>query len=146
MRKCAIVVFVRSYGMLVEIENRGPQLVQLMNAYRNRRSAGFRSSDRQSGHVARSGELTALLLPVRLRLETILNELRTSPSRSCVTSQLVMIAAGGRLECNALTNVHNVLMFGTSISISTPSSVFATAPPRQNRSASRFANGRKPTP
>jgi len=55
-RNCFIVVFGRSYGMRSRMLKRGPQLVQFVKGYKCRRSDGSKTSFRQSGHVARSGE------------------------------------------------------------------------------------------
>ena len=43
--------------------NRGPQLVQLMNGYLNRGSAGSASSRRQSAQVAASAAISARRRP-----------------------------------------------------------------------------------
>ena len=63
----AIVVSGRSYGTSRTMVNRGPQLVQLMNGYPWRRSAGSASSRRQSAQVAVSAETRVRRSPVRLR-------------------------------------------------------------------------------
>ena len=52
-----------SYGTSRTMVNRGPQLVQLMNGYRNLRSAGSDSSRRQSAHVAVSAATRVLRRP-----------------------------------------------------------------------------------
>ena len=61
-----MLVFARSYGTRSMIENRGPQLVQLMKGYRHRRSPGVNSSRLQSSQMTISGEISALGSPLLL--------------------------------------------------------------------------------
>src|SRR5581483_4396486 len=53
----AIEVYGRSYGMSWTIVNLGPQFVQLINGYPQRRSAGSNNSRKQSSQMATSGEM-----------------------------------------------------------------------------------------
>ena len=56
------------------MEYLAPQLVQFMKGYLKRLSSGEKSSRRQSGHVAMSGE-TRVNLPSSGRLSSILKSL-----------------------------------------------------------------------
>src|SRR5450759_914993 len=61
MVKPTIVVYGRSYGMSRMMVYRGPQLVQLVKAYPNRRLRGSVQSARHWAHVAMCGEISANL-------------------------------------------------------------------------------------
>ena len=80
--------------------NRGPQFVQLTKGYRNRRSAGSRSSRRQSSQVAESAEISVSAAPPP-GLATISNP--ASPvagiSRTCTSSTT---ASGGAWAFSAV--------------------------------------------
>ena len=61
--KSAIVVAGRSYGASRVIVKRGPQFVQLVNAYRKRRLVGSKISSTHSAQVARSAGMAIRLVP-----------------------------------------------------------------------------------
>ena len=69
----AIVVSGRSYGTSRTMVNLGPQLVQLMNGYLWRRSAGSASSRRQSAQVAVSADTRVRRSPVWASLAAMTN-------------------------------------------------------------------------
>ena len=124
--------------------NRGPQLVQLMNGYSCRRSAGSLSSRRQSAQVAVSADTRVRRSPEPASLAAMTN----SADRRGVTAVVVtrsILASGGAsrssLRRNSLTAAA-----GPSISANTPSRSLPTSPVRPRPVASAYTNGRKPTP
>ena len=75
------------------IVNRGPQFVQLMKGYRNRRSRGFINSRKQSSQILTSGEISAFAA-ARMLLALIRNTVSccNSASRGAIP---VIFASGG---------------------------------------------------
>ena len=88
------------------IENRGPQLVQLMNGYRWRRSAGSRISARQSAHTSRSGETRVVAEPVRSVL--MMRKPLSEAGAISLVSTCWMMAAGGGEVMRAVMNASMV--------------------------------------
>src|SRR6516165_5788268 len=67
MANADMVVAGRSYGNSRMMVNRGPQLVQVTNGCRYRRSCGSKSSATQSSHTAMSGGM-GVVAPETVRL------------------------------------------------------------------------------
>ena len=143
MAKPAIVVSGLSYGTSRTIVNRGPQFVQLMNGYRNLRSAGSDSSRRQSGHVAVSAATRVLRCPSG-PLATIWNDAAPSGARPVVVIRSIR-ASGGASVSKTRRNSRTA-PGGPSTSANTPSTSLPTRPPSPRPVASEYTNGRKPTP
>src|SRR5215218_10077780 len=111
--------------------NRGPQLVQLMNGYRWRRSAGSASSRRQSAQVAVSGETRVWRSPPA-RLGAIANP--DDPVGSSGVAVTRSITARGAVSA------------APSTSTNTPPASLPTSPASPSRPARACTNGRNPTP
>src|SRR6476659_5906745 len=141
--KAAMVVAGRSYGTSRTIVKRGPQFVQLVNAYPYRRFDGSRISARHSPQVARSGGIETSS-PSLSRLATITN----SPVSSCgigFHERLRISAAGGgavRIPWRNVSRAPSV----PNASMVTPRESFDTRPFTPLSSASRQIQGRNPTP
>ena len=125
------------------IVNRGPQLVQLMNGYRYRRSAGSASSDRQSAQVAVSAGTRARRGPPG-SLGTMAKLAAPSGASGRAVTRSTL-ASGGASRSSERRN--SLTASGApSTSAKTPSTSLPTRPPRPRRVASAYTNGRKPTP
>src|SRR5215211_5300146 len=117
--------------------NRGPQLVQLMNGYRWRRSAGSASSRGQSAQVAVSGETRVWRSPPA-RLGAIANpDAPVGSSGVAVTRSIT--ARGGASAASASRN-RSTVSAAPSTSTNTPPASLPTSPARA------CTNGRNPTP
>src|SRR5690242_14583561 len=81
---------------------RGPQLVQFVNAYPNRRLAGSVVSARQASQVATSGEINANS-PVSARLSRIAKPASPTGGISATTVSWIQ-ASGGASDTIASTN------------------------------------------
>ena len=90
----AIVVSGRSYGTSRTMVNRGPQLVQLMNGYSWRRSAGSASSRRQSAQVAVSAETRVRRSPVWLSLAAMTKDAERTGRRARVVTRSILASGG----------------------------------------------------
>src|SRR5215218_9448175 len=123
--------------------NRGPQLVQLMNGYRWRRSAGSASSRRQSAQVAVSGETSVWRSPPA-RLSAIANpDAPVGSSGVAVTRSIT--ARGGASAASASRN-RSTVSAAPSTSTNTPPASLPTSPASPSRPARACTNGRNPTP
>ena len=138
--------------------NLGPQLVQLMNGYPNRRSAGSMSSRRQSAQVAVSGDTR-----VRRRPADPPGPAGPFESAAPAGSLAAMAKDADRLGVMALVVTRSILASGgasrssrrrnsltaaagPSTSTNTPSMSLPTSPARPSPVARVYTNGRKPTP
>src|ERR1700753_48470 len=86
MVKGAIVVSGRSDGTARTMVYRGTKLVQLMNGYSWRRSAGSASSRRQSAQVAVSAEIRVRRSPVWLSLAAMTKDAERAGRRALVVT------------------------------------------------------------
>src|SRR5215471_4812669 len=123
--------------------NRGPQLVQLMNGYACRRSAGSRSSARQSSHMALSADTRAVR-----RAPGALGAIENPAlPYGCICSETTWStrASGGASRRTANRNSATAAR-EPSTSANTPSESLPTKPDRPSRAASAWTNGRNPTP
>jgi hypothetical protein len=133
--------------------NRGPQLVQLMNGYRCRRSAGSASSRRQSAQVAVSAAIRVRRVPAVsmacvslpcVSLATISKEAVPAGAMVVVVTRSIL-ARGGASSAMARKNSRTAAGW-PSTSANTPSTSLPTNPPSPRRVASAYTKGRKPTP
>ena len=125
--------------------NRGPQLVQLMNGYPNRRSAGSASSRRQSAQVAVSADTRVRRSPAP---GDSLAAMTKDADRRGVTALVVtrsILASGGASRSSRRRKSLTVAA-GPSTSTNTPSRSLPTSPVRPRPVARVYTNGRKPTP
>ncbi len=122
---------------------RGPQLVQLMNGYPNRRSAGSQSSRRQSAQVAVSADTR-----VRRGPADWLAAMAKDADRCGVTALMVTrsILASGGASRSSRSRKSLTVAAGPSTSTNTPSRSLPTNPVRPSPVARVYTNGRKPTP
>src|SRR3984885_16344575 len=123
--------------------NLGPQLVQLMNGYRNLLSAGSASSCRQSAQVAVSAAIRVLRRPVGTLATIAKNAVPAGAIAVAVTRST--LASGGASLISAPRNSRTAAG-GPSTSANTPSMSLPTSPARPRRVASAYTKGRKPTP
>src|SRR6266487_1212985 len=123
--------------------NRGPQLVQLMNGYPNRRSAGSASSARQSSQVALSAETSARRRPV-WSLAAIANPAAPVGTIAAAVTRSTR-ASGGACVSSSPRNC-STHAAAPSTSAKTPSTSLPTHPARPSRVAREYTKGRKPTP
>src|SRR2546427_781631 len=123
--------------------NLGPQLVQLMNGYPNRRSAGSESSRRQSAHVAVSADTRVLRDPADL-LAAMANDADPLGVMALVVTRSIL-ASGGASRSSRWRNSPTAAA-GPSTSTNTPPTSLPTSPLRPSPVASVYTNGRKPTP
>ena len=123
--------------------NRGPQFVQLMNGYPNRRSPGSASSARQSAQVALSAETRARRRPAG-SLGAIANPVAPLGVMACAVTRSTRASGGASRS----TRSRNFLTdsAGPSTSAKTPSTSLPTHPARPSRAAREYTNGRNPTP
>src|SRR5579862_2961626 len=123
--------------------NLGPQLVQLMNGYPYRRSAGSASSRRQSAHVTLSAETRVRRGPAD-PLAAMANDADPLGVRGAVVIRSIL-ASGGASRSSRTRN--SLTAAGApSTSTNTPSVSLPTCPPSPRPVASVYTNGRKPTP
>src|SRR5215831_19331431 len=123
--------------------NLGPQLVQLMNGYAKRLSAGSASSARHSSQVALSAETSARRRPV-WSLATIENPRARLGAMAAAVTRSTRASGGGCASSrprNSLTPAAE-----PSTSANTPSTSLPTHPASPSRVASEYTKGRKPTP
>src|SRR5215831_13287730 len=123
--------------------NLGPQLVQLMNGYAKRLSAGSASSARHSSQVALSAETSARRRPV-WSLATIENPRAPLGAMAAAVTRSTRASGGGCASSrprNSLTPAAE-----PSTSANTPSTSLPTHPASPSRVASEYTKGRKPTP
>jgi len=121
----------------------GPQLVQLIKGYSNRRSAGSCISLRQSGHTPTSGEIKADLVWVS-RLLTILKSVRC---KGCVSVDTMPEICDSSGFFSKISKINASKSFGAPwIKIATPKSVLDTWPQRWYVQAKPNKKGRNPTP
>ena len=131
--------------------NLGPQLVQLMNGYPNRRSAGSVSSRRQSAQVAVSADtrVRRRRRPARPpRPGGSLAAMAKDADRLGVMALVVtrsILASGGASRSSRRRNSLTAAA-GPSTSTNTPSRSLPTSPVRPSPVARVYTNGRKPTP
>jgi len=123
--------------------NRGPQFVQFVNGYRWRRSAGSENSRAHSGQVAMSGGIVESAIPSR-RLDRIVNP--GIPVGALLrTEKRVRLAAGGISGPKRARKRESAAAFPSRWMTTLPG-VFSTHPASPHREASRWTNGRNPTP
>lgn len=122
---------------------RGPQWVQLVKGYRKRRSAGSKSSCRQSGHVARSGVAMVEGMPVWMD-SRILKSVSPRASSHSVEHSWMELSGGGALVSRSENC--SIDSGRPSISMTTPWGELRVYPERASSVARRCTNGRKPTP
>ncbi len=113
--------------------NRGPQLVQLMNGYPKRRSAGSVSSRRQSAHMALSAATGVFRWPPG-PLGEIEKEAVPSGGMFLVATRSIL-ASGGASRSSATRN-RSTSGGAPSTSANTPPASFPTRPPRPRPVAS----------
>src|SRR5579859_5344252 len=113
--------------------NRGPQLVQLMNGYRNRLSPGSRHSARQSAHTALSADTSAVRRAPGA-LGAIVNPALPYGCMFFVTTDPIL-ASGGASRSTAARNSATAARL-PSTSANTPSESLPTKPDRPSRDAS----------
>ncbi len=116
------------------IVNRGPQFVQLMKGYRNRRSRGFINSRKQSSQILTSGEISAFAA-ARMLLALIRNTVSccNSASRGAIP---VIFASGGISFGSRSTNL-STASASPCTSMLTPAGVFAINPVNPHSFANR---------
>jgi len=123
---------------------RGPQLVQLMNGYPARRSAGFSNSCRQSSQRAISGGIPVLALCPA----TLARMLKPPSGRSAVSgrsSTEKILESGGASRCSwSLKDASRSLV--AAALMRTPALELLTVPEILRRVARLYTKGRKPTP
>src|SRR5271165_3998106 len=146
--------------------NLGPQLVQLMNGYPNRRSAGSASSRRQSAQVAVSADTrvrrrpalpgpvgpsgpAGLVGPVGPAgpagsLAAMAKDADRLGAIAFVVTRSIL-ASGGASRSSRRRNSLTAAT-GPSTSTNTPSRSLPTCPTRPSPVARVYTNGRKPTP
>src|SRR5271165_7482851 len=146
--------------------NLGPQLVQLMNGYPNRRSAGSASSCRQSAQVAVSADTrvrrrpalpgpvgpsgpAGLVGPVGPAgpagsLAAMAKDADRLGAIAFVVTRSIL-ASGGASRSSRRRNSLTAAT-GPSTSTNTPSRSLPTCPTRPSPVARVYTNGRKPTP
>src|SRR5580704_12367948 len=132
--------------------NLGPQLVQLMNGYLNRRSAGSMSSRRQSAQVAVSAETRVRRRPAAppgpggpaASLAAMAKDADRLGVMALVVTRSIL-ASGGASRSSRRRNSLTAAT-GPSTSTNTPSRSLPTSPVRPSPVARVYTNGRKPTP
>src|SRR5208282_681539 len=126
--------------------NLGPQLVQLMNGYPNRRSAGSESSRRQSAQVAVSADTRVRRRPAPPAgsLAAMAKDADRLGAMALVVTRSIL-ASGGASRSSRRRNSLTAAT-GPSTSTNTPSRSLPTSPVRPSPVARVYTNGRKPTP
>src|SRR3954454_24098067 len=122
---------------------RGPQSVQFVNAYPNRRFVGSQISRRHAPHVAMSGD-TSANSPGVSTLSRRTNEASPSVATSA-TSTVPTRASGGASSAIAATN-RSTAALSPSTSATNPAAELCAYPVNASPRATRYTNGRKPTP
>src|SRR6266700_4223711 len=125
--------------------NRGPQLVQLMNGYPNRRSAGSESSRRQSAQVAVSADTRVRRGPAAGDWLAAMAKDADRRGGSALVVTRSILASGGASRSSRRRKSPTVAG-GPSTSTNTPSRSLPTSPVRPRPVARVYTNGRKPTP
>src|ERR1017187_7039020 len=125
------------------IVNRGPQFVQLMNGYPNRRSPGSASSARQSAQVALSAETRARRRPVG-SLGAIENPAAPFGVMGCAVTRSTRASGGASRSIR--TRNFRTDSAAPSTSAKTPSTSLPPHPARPSRDAREHTNGRNPSP
>lgn len=139
------MVRARSHGTVVAIVKRGPQWVQFVNGYRNRRACGSSTSAAHAAHCAASG-ITVAAGAASPRVDSRIANPGDGGSSTIAPRTISSIrASGGRPAASAARNRSRAAASPPSAS-STPSLSFFTHPDMPSSAARRATVGRNPTP
>src|SRR3954465_4286827 len=129
--------------------SRGPQFVQLVKAYRYRRSRKSKISRSHSGQVARSGGIDTCRSPAPPSLGTITKSETASSgiSRDSISRVWIsLISAAGGACVRSRSEKTSKASGDPNTSISTPRESFQTRPPTPDSRAFLSTQARNPTP